>query len=344
MKLEFQSLAQEVLQTTTRQFTESNKENIGTILQPLRENIDAFRKRVEENHTHDTDARGRLFQELNQLRSLNTQLSADATNLARALRGNNKTAGTWGEMILDTVLAHSGLTEGVEYQRQASNQNEDGQRIQPDVIVYYPQQQGVLIIDSKVSLKDYTDYCNAEEKAAQEQSADAHIASLQAHIRGLSEKKYETGKGWITPDFVLLFLPVEGALTLALNHDPALYQFAFERKIILITPSTLLATLKLVRALWQQDRQNQNAAEIATRGGALYDKFVLFYESLDEIEKGFQKTSDAFHQAKSRLKEGKGNLVRQAEQLRELGAKIAKPLPQSLLSETLDAGECPAAE
>lgn len=327
MKADFQNLANEVLQTATQRFTQTNQDAIGNILQPLREHIDAFRKRVEDGATHDADARGRLFQELNNLRLLNSKLTEEAANLARALRGDNKTAGTWGEMILDTVLAHSGLTHGVEYQRQASNQNGDGQRIQPDVIIYYPRQQGVLIVDSKVSLKDYTDFCNAGDKAQQNRSAAAHLASLKAHICGLAGKKYETGKGWTTPEFVLLFLPVDGALALALNQDPGLYQYAFERNIILVTPSTLLTTLKLVRTLWQQDRQNRNAEDIAERGGKLYDKFVSFYQTLEAIEDGFQKTSRAFAEAKGQLKDGKGSLVRQAELLRELGVNASKALP-----------------
>ncbi|XHR29315.1 MAG: DNA recombination protein RmuC [Chthoniobacteraceae bacterium] len=329
MKTEFQNLANEVLQTVSRRFTEANQENLGGILQPLKENIEAFRKRIEEGTASDADARGRLFQELDHLRLLNNQLTQEAANLARALRGNNKTAGNWGEMILDTVLAHSGLTEGVEYERQAANRNEDGQRIQPDTIIYYPRQQGVLIVDSKVSLKDYTDYCNAEETPDRQRSAKAHLDSLRAHICGLSGKKYETGQGWLTPEFVLLFLPVDGALSLALNQDAGLYQYAFERNIILITPSTLLTTLKLVRSLWQQDRQNRNAEEVAERGGRLYDKFVTFYQTLETVEEGFQKTSRAFSEAKGQLGAGKGNLIRQVEQLRELGVKASKALPET---------------
>ena len=324
LKLEFQALAGEVLQATTQRFAQTSQENLGHILGPLREHIEAFRKQVEVGTLHDADARGRLFQELNQLRQLNSTLTEEAANLSRALRGNNKTAGAWGEMILDTVLAHCGLTEGVEYRRQAANQNEEGRNIRPDVIIYYPRQEGLLIIDSKVSLKDYTDFCNAGEKAAQERGATAHLASLKAHIAGLAGKKYETGQGWTTPEFVLLFLPMDGALSLALNLDPGLYQYAFERNIILVTPSTLLTTLKLVRTLWQQDRQNRNAEEIAERGGKLCDKFVSFYQSLEAIEEGLQKTSRAFTEAKGQLKDGPGSLVRQVQMLRELGAKASK--------------------
>jgi DNA recombination protein RmuC len=225
------------------------------------------------------------------------------------------------------VLAHCGLTEGVEYRRQAPNRNEEGQRIQPDVIVYYPRQQGVLIIDSKVSLNAYTDFCNAASDADRERSAAAHLASLKAHICGLSGKKYETGQGWTTPEFVLLFLPVDGALSLALGRDAGLYQFAFDRNIVLITPSTLLTTLKLVRTLWQQDRQNRNAEEIAERGGRLYDKFVTFYETLEVIDDGFHKTAKAFAEAKGQLSTGRGSLLRQVERLRELGVNASKTLP-----------------
>jgi len=336
MKVEFQNVANEILQATTKQFTDTNQEHMGHLLQPLRENIDAFRKRIEESYSQEVDTRGRLFQELSNLRLMNSKLSEDATNLAKALRSDNKTTGNWGEMILATVLAHSGLTEGIEYERQVSNQNEDGQRIQPDVIVRYPDQQGVLIIDAKVSLKDYTDFCNTDDKDQQQRSLRAHLLSLQAHIRNLSEKKYQTGQDWITPDFVLLFTPIEGALTLALQQDADLYQFAFERNIILITASTLLATLKLVRALWQQDRQNKNAADIADRGGKLYDKFVSFYDSLEEIETGFINTSEAFSKAKNRLSDGKGSLTSQVEKLRLLGAKISKPISSKALGDVGD--------
>ena len=336
MKVEFQNVANEILQVTTKQFTDTNQEHMGHVLQPLRENIEAFRKRIEESYSQEVDTRGRLFQELSNLRLMNSKLSEDATNLAKALRGENKTTGIWGEMILDTVLAHSGLTEGVEYERQASNQNEDGQRIQPDVIVRYPDQHGVLIIDSKVSLKDYTDFCNTDDKDQQQRSGRAHLLSLQAHIRNLSEKKYQTGQDWITPDFILLFTPIEGALTLALRLDADLYQFAFERKIILITPSTLLATLKLVRALWQQDRQNKNAADIADRGGKLYDKFVSFYELLEEMDRDFTNMSMSFCKAKNQLKDGRGSLIAQVEKLRLLGAKISKPISRRVLGDLGD--------
>jgi DNA recombination protein RmuC len=332
MKVEFQNVAHEILQATSKRFTETNREHMGQVLQPLRENIEAFRKRVEETHVQEVDVRGRLFQELGNLRLLNSQLSEDASNLAKALRGESKTTGAWGEMILETVLAQSGLREGVEYERQASNQNEDGEGIQPDIVVRYPEQQGVLIIDAKASLKDYVDWCNTDDKEQRARSGRAHLASLRAHIRGLFEKKYQTGRDWVTPDFILLFVPIEGALTLALREDAALYQFAFERKIILITPSTLLATLKLVRALWQQDRQNKNAAEIAERGGRLYDKFVAFYELVEEIEKSFGKTAEALARAKSQLRDGRGSLTSQADKLRQLGAKISKQMPGSALA------------
>ena len=326
---EFKNLANEILEEKSKKFTEQNREKLDQLLKPLGEKISEFQRRVEETHKEDIRGRSALDQHLKTLQELNKRMSEEALNLTRALKGDTKRQGNWGEVILQRILEKSGLREGHEYETQQSTTTEEGRRLQPDIIIHLPDEKR-LVIDSKVSLKAYEACMSAEEPAEQEKARKEHVQSLRNHVRGLSGKNYEQIHGFRSPDFVLLFIPIEPAFGLAMQSDPDLYNEAFDRNIIIVSPTTLLATLATIENVWKQEYQNKNAMEIATRGGALYDKFVGFAESMEEIGNRIGQTQKSYNEAMSRLSEGSGNLVRQAEMLRELGAKNSKKLPPSL--------------
>jgi DNA recombination protein RmuC len=278
--------------------------------------------------------KGTLKGELNKLMELNLRMSTDADNLTRALKGDNKTQGNWGEMILENILDSCGLRKGEEYTVQGTDmsslKNDEGQIIRPDVIINLPEGKH-LIVDSKVSLVGYDGYCQAEDPAAKERLAKAHVDSLRAHIKGLSAKKYYSADQLISPDFVMMFLPIEPAFALAFRVDPTLFQDAWERRVALVSPTTLLTTLKTVATIWKHERQEKNALEIAKRGGALYDKFVSFVAELEGIGRKVDDLKKTHDGVMGKLSTAPGNLVRQVEMLRELGAKTEKQLPQNLL-------------
>ena len=324
---EFKNLANEILEEKSKKFTEQNREKLDELLKPLGEKISDFQKRVEENHKEDIRGRGALDQHLKTLQELNQRMSDEAKNLTKALKGDTKQQGNWGEVILQRILEKSGLRKGHEYQTQESTTTEEGRRLQPDVIVHLPDEKR-LVIDSKVSLVAYEKFVTAEESVDQDVALKQHIQSLRAHVKGLGNKNYEQIHGFRSPDFVLMFIPIEPAFGLAMQHDPDLYNEAFDKNIIIVSPTTLLATLATIENVWKQEYQNKNAMDIASRGGALYDKFVLFVESLKEIGTRIQQTQKSYDDALNRLSEGSGNLVRQAEMLRELGAKTSKKLPE----------------
>ena len=334
---QFQNLASEMLHSTSRKFTEQNKNQIESVLSPLKESVQEFKKRIETTHTEQTKTRGELINELKNLRQLNSQLSADANNLITALKGDNKAQGTWGEMILDSILTKSGLTKGIEYQTEDSYTNsKTGKRLRPDVIIRYPEDQGCLIIDSKVSLTAYEAYCSAEDEPSRQVALKEHLHSIRTHIKILSAKDYQHIPDFKSPDFILMFIPIEPAFSVAIQSDHKLYEFAFEKHIILITPSTLLATLRLVKNIWNQDRQNKYALEIADRGGRLYDKFVDFYETLEDVGKHISRTQIAYADATKKLRDGRGSLTGQVEKLKQLGVKASKALPASSRSANED--------
>jgi len=268
--------------------------------------------------------------EIRSLQELNSRISVDAVNLTNALKGESKTQGTWGELKLEKILEASGLVKGREYDVQVSMKNEVGARLQPDVVVHLPENKDV-IIDSKVTLTAYHRYVSAETEAERQQQAVLHVQSLQKHIKDLSAKDYQNLVGVETLDFVLMFLPVEDAFNLAVQKDHELFSKAFEHNIILVGPSTLLATLKTIQHIWRNEYQTQNAQEIAKRAGYLYDKFVNFVEDIEEIGLRLNKAQDAYDRAHNKLVSGRGNLVNKAEALRKLGAKTSKALPKSLL-------------
>jgi DNA recombination protein RmuC len=333
---QFENLANKILEEKSEKFTKQNKEQIDQLLNPLGEKLEAFKKKVEETHKDEVEARGSLKQELKHLMELNKTMSEDAKNLTKALKGDNKAVGDWGEVILERILERSGLTKGREYETQKGFSKEDGMgHNKPDVVVYLPDEK-FMVIDSKVSLKAYEKYSSSEDDKEREQHLKEHVNSIRSHVKGLSGKNYDQIHGTKSPDFVLLFVPIEPAFSAALQFDSNLYYEAFDQNIVIVSPSTLLATLATIDSVWKQEYQNKNAMEIAKRGGALYDKFVLFVESMNDIGQRIRQTQDSYDEAMNRLSTGAGNLVRQAEMIRKLGAKASKKLPDDLTDEFED--------
>ncbi len=332
---EFENLANKIFEEKSYKFTQQNKENLNEILNPLSQKIREFEQKVEDKHIKDTEARAGLVQQIKSLHELNQQMSKEANNLTKALRGDQKTQGNWGEFILESVLEKSGLVKDREYKVQETLKSEDGSLMRPDVIVYLPDEKNI-IIDSKVSLTNYEYYVSSDEENQQQARLTNHIKSIRSHLKGLSQKKYQNLYGLNSPDFVLMFIPIEPAFALAVQHDPTLFQDAFELNIVIVSPSTLLATLRTIASIWRQENQNKNAIEIARQSGALYDKFVGFVEDLINIGKRIDSTKDSYQEAMKKLYEGSGNLVRRTEKLKELGAKASKTLPSSLLDRAVD--------
>ncbi|MBI4946176.1 MAG: DNA recombination protein RmuC [Bacteroidetes bacterium] len=327
---EFENLANKILEDKSKKFTEQNKTNLENILNPLKENIAKFEKKVDNTYKAEASERNSLKGEIKALVTLNKQISEEANNLAKALKGDSKKQGNWGEIILEKVLERSGLQKGLEYEMQVSITTEDGKRVQPDAIINFPDKKHI-IIDAKVSLVAYEAFVNASDEEDRETNLAAHVISVKNHIKGLSEKNYQ-GLGQLnTPDFVLLFIPIESSFSLAVQADNELFNYAWERKIVIVSPSTLLATLRTISSIWKQERQTRNALEIAKQSGDLYDKFVGFVEDLLSIGKKMNDAKSSYDDAMKKLSSGKGNLVRRAETIKELGAKTTKDISQSLL-------------
>ena len=332
---QFQNLANTILEEKSRRFTEQNRDQLNQILTPLNERIHGFGELVQQTYEKESRQRLTLENELKRLQTLNTQLHGDAKALTDALTGTqNKTQGNWGEMILESVLEHSGLQKGREYTVQAASvrQEEDGRtrRLQPDVLVHLPEGKQI-VIDSKVSLTAYVRHTQAADAETAERELAAHIASIRAHIRSLSQKDYTDLEGVRTLDFVFMFIPVEPAYLLALQHDAALFQECFDKRIMPVGPSTLLATLRTVAHIWRNEQQNQNALAIAAEGGRLYDKFTGFVQTLESVGKNIDQAQSQFQQAYKQLSQGRGNLVSRAEKLRALGVKAGKRLDKNLV-------------
>lgn len=328
-KDEFENLANKILEEKSKKFTEQNREKLDQLLKPLGEKMEEFKKKVEETHKDEVEARGSLKAELKNLMELNQKMAKEANDLTKALKGESKTQGSWGEVILQRILEKSGLTKGREYEIQEHHTTEDGRRLQPDVVVHLPDEKR-LIIDSKVSLTAYERYASADDETGQQEALKQHVNSLRSHVKGLSSKNYQDIYGGNSPDFVLMFVPIESAFGLALQYDTNLYYEAFDKNIVIVSPSTLLATLATIDSVWKQEYQNKNAMEIAERGGALYDKFALFVESMQDIGQRIRQTQESYDQAMTRLATGQGNVIRQVEMLKELGAKADKQLPGEL--------------
>lgn len=323
---EFKNIANEILEEKSRRFTELNREQVGNVLQPLHRQLAEFKQKVEEVYEKEAKQRFSLEREIRQLHDLNQQMSKEAHQLTTALRGQAKTQGNWGEVILENVLENSGLTRDHEYLVQQSYTDETGRRLQPDVVIKLPQQR-YMVIDAKVSLNAYERYAAAQTDEERATHLDQHLKSVRQHINDLSGKNYQQLHGAASPDFVLLFMPVEPAFHLAMQHDQSLFQWAFDRNIVLVSVSTLLATLRTVASIWRQEKQSRNAEEIAKEGGALYDKLVGLLADLQTLGKELATAQKAYDGALNKLSTGKGNLLARAEKMKALGAKATKSLP-----------------
>ena len=327
MHEKFENLANKILDQKSAKFTEANKENIKSLLEPLDKDIRNFRKKVEDIHEKDVSQHASLKEFLGNLQQAQAKLSEDARNLTTALKGDSKKQGDWGEFILERTLEASGLVKGLEFSMQESF---DRQR--PDAIIRLPEDRAI-VVDSKVSLTAYERSIGTDDEDLKKQALKEHLQSLKKHVDELSEKDYSAIEQINAPDFVLLFIPIEPAFGAALTQDPDLYQYAFERKIVLVTSSTLMATIKTVANLWKLEKQNKHAHDIARRAGLLYDKFVGFLSSIDDIGKALGKATDAHEKAFSQLSSGSGNLVGQVEKLKAMGIRTKKELPQSFSRE-----------
>lgn len=331
MSLRFKQLSQEILEDKARRFTQQNQQNLEQILKPLREKISGFEQQVKETYDKENRVRIELVQQIGTLQKLNQQVSDDARNLAVALRGESKTQGAWGEMILEKILEASGLVRGREYETQFSSTGDDGKRYRPDAIVHLPEGRD-LIVDAKVSLTAYVRGCEATDENARRQALAEHVQSLRSHIRLLSEKNYQSLENVRTLDFVLMFIPSESAFIEAIRAEPGLYDEALKRNISLVSASTLLPTLRTVEYLWKIERQNRNAQKIAEDAGRLYDQFVLFESALSGIGDALGKAQQSYDTARKRLVDGRGNLVGRVEKLKDMGAASTKQLPDELLA------------
>ena len=327
---EFENLANKILEEKTQKFTEQNKENLKNILSPLQDKILHFEKKVEDTHKESIDYHAALRQQIVSLSEMNAQMSKETINLTKALKGDSKMQGNWGELVLERVLEKSGLEKGREYEVQQAFTTAEGTRILPDVIINLPDGKK-MVVDSKVSLTAYEKYVNEEDDAQQNLHLKEHLNSVKRHVEQLSDKRYQDIYQMESPDFVLLFIPIEPAFALALQEDLTLYNKAFEKNIVIVTPSTLLATLRTIDSMWTNQKQQENAIEIARQAGALYDKFEGFVSDLIKIGKKMDEAKVEYSAAMNKLTEGKGNLVTSAEKLKKMGAKAKKALPEAIL-------------
>lgn len=329
---EFESIAAKILKQNTAEFSASNQKSITELLSPLKEKIQVFEKKVEDTYEKGLKDQTDLKAELKKLHDLNLKISDEANNLTRALKGDVKKQGNWGEMILERILERSGLTEGREYHKQESVLSENGQRFQPDVVIHLPDQKHI-VVDSKVSLVAYERLVNSDNEKDRPNHVREHLQSVRGHIKVLSEKHYQHAQGFNSPDFVLLFIPIESSFSIAVQEDHDLFSFAWDNKVVIVSPSTLLATLRTIASIWQQENQNRNALEIARQSGALYDKFVGFIEDMESVGKSIESTRKNYEMASNKLYLGSGNLVKRAENIKKLGAKTTKDLPLDKLLE-----------
>lgn len=331
---EFENLAHKILELNSEKFKKQNKEQLGNLLNPLSEQIEKFKRKVEDTNEKGVERNAILMQKINSLESLNNKLSQDALNLTNALKGDSKTQGDWGENRLELLLEKSGLKNGVHFTTQGGYKDEEGKLKKPDFIINLPDNKH-LIIDSKVSLTAYVEYYNAEDENSENLALKKHLDSIKRHYIELSDKDYPSLYGINSPDHVLMFVPNEPALMLALNEDKNLYINALEKNIVLVSASTLLATLSTVASIWKQEDQKRNALEIAKEGGLLYDKFEGFVKDLIKVGNSLKTSKDSYDDAMSKLTEGKGNIVKKIENLKDLGAKTKKSLPQNIIDRAI---------
>lgn len=328
---EFENLANKIFEEKGNKFTEQNKEKLSEILNPLREKISEFERKVEETSKESIKGNASLREQLQMLKEMNQKITQEATNLTNALKGQSKTQGNWGEFILESILEKSGLVKGREYVVQESLTSESGKRFQPDVIINLPENKSI-IIDSKVSLVGYEKFISSDDEREKQLALREHINSIRSHIKSLSGKNYQNLYQLDSLDFVLMFMPIEPAFAYAVQNDASLFSDAFEQNIVIVSPSTLLATLRTISSIWRQENQNRNAIEIAKQSGDMLDKFTAFVDDLLSVGKGLISAKDNYDKAMNKLVDGRGNLVNRAEKIKQLGAKASKTLPPSILN------------
>ncbi len=333
LRIQFESLANRLFEQKTRTVDEQNKMSLETLLSPLKEQLEGFKKQVNDNFTQESRERHTLVHQINSLKQLNEQMAQEAINLTQALKGDNKAQGNWGEVVLARVLSDSGLREGHEYQTQVSLENEEGKRYQPDVVVHLPQQKDV-VVDAKMSLVAYERFFNADTIAERELAMSEHVASMRAHMRGLSRKDYHQLHGIRSLDYVLMFIPVEPAFQAAIEADPALIRDAMDLNIMLVSPTTLLVALRTINNLWRNERQNQNAKEIAERASKLYDKLRLFVNDMEAMGQSLEKANQSYQGAMNKLATGRGNVIRQAESFKQLGVEVKRDISAPLVEKS----------
>lgn len=332
MSDEFSVLANKIFEQKQHQFSQSSQATIEATLKPMQGVLNEFKHRVELVHKEDLEGRASLSEQLKQLQLLNSQMTEEAQNLTQALKGDSKTQGNWGELILERLLERSGLSEGVEFEREKSFTDEHGKRLRPDVVVNMPDNKHI-IIDSKVSLSDYERALNSEESAIRNKFIKTHLSSLKKHISSLAEKRYEHLEQLNAPDFVLMFIPVEGAYLMAIEADSRVFEDAFEKRVAVVTPTTLFTTLKTIEQLWRYERQSENTVKLIKRAAEVHDKFVGFIDTFEKVGSQFETANNSYLKARKQLVQGNGNLVRQAEMLKDLAGKTKKELPSHLLEE-----------
>lgn len=330
----FENLANRIFEEKATKLTAENTTTLSQLLDPLRRQIGDFRERVDHIYTADSSDRAALKAEVQSLAVLNHQITKEAQNLTNALKGQAKTQGSWGEMILESILEKSGLIKDSDYKIQQTLVTDQGKRLRPDAIINLPESKHI-VIDAKVSLTAYERYCSSEDAGQRDLALLEHISSLRGHVKELGGKRYSELYQITSPDFVLLFVPIEGACSLAIQNDSKLFWDAFESNIVLVTSSTLMTTLRIIASIWKQEKQTKNALEIARQSGALYDQFVRFYEDLGSLGDHLRRAEEAYSSARERLKTGRGNLVKKAEDIRKLGAKASRVLPSSLIEEAI---------
>lgn len=332
LKLEFRHLANLIFEEKTNKFNEISQSQLSSLLSPFRVQIEKFEQKVSETYEKEGRERFSLMREVQRLQQLNQQISVDAENLTKALKGDTKTQGTWGEIILERILEESGLRKGIEYDAQGGFRDSDGKLLKPDVVIHLPEEKDV-VIDSKVSLVAYERYVRAENDDEREVAVREHLASINGHLRSLHSKRYEELLGERSLDFVLMFIPIESAFMLAIDKDDEIFRKAFDQNIMIVSPSTLLVTLRTIQNIWRYEYQNRYALEIADKAGALYDKFVNFVEDLDKVGDHIDRAHNAYDGARNKLVSGRGNLVNRVHALQELGVKSRKKLPAQLLEQ-----------
>jgi DNA recombination protein RmuC len=335
LKLQFENLANRIFEERSESFKKQNVSQIDGVLGPLKQQLEGFRRQIQESYTHEQSERSALKHQLDNLRDLNLKMSQDAINLTKALKGDNKQQGNWGEVILERVLQESGLREGHEYQTQQDLKDDNGKRFKPDVIVHLPEQKDV-VIDAKMSLISYERYFNSEDKDIRDQAIKEHALSIRQHIKGLSQKDYHKLHGLKSLDYVLMFIPIEPAFLLAIEYDPSLVNFALEQNIMLVSPTNLLVALRTINNIWRYEYQNQNAQNIAKQASRIYDKLCGYIEDMDKLGRALDTADKSYQSAMAKLSSGKGNLVRQAHYMQQLGVDTSKQLDKQLLNRALD--------